>query len=201
MKVIDVTYTQRPVNTKSFEVIKDDDYPVCLLGVEIKNEYDQQRFVFNKKLSSSSKDIIHFIHYPNTETKFFRGIILKPSFNITSLVKEIIKHKQIYTDNITPVMYRDILLKYNLTCDNAISHLCEGIYPIDSECLDKVSTEKYSLTEIYEMLFDNKKIPFYQSVGYLTIYILDNTNIANSTNYKALKKLVNTQKSGLAYTK
>lgn len=201
MKAIDVSLTQLSVNLKNFKIIKDEEYPLCMLGVELKNEYDRQRFVFNKKLSAVSKDIVHFVHYPNTRTKIFRGLVFKPSYCINNLIDDINKHKHVYTDSTTPVVYKNMLSKYNLTCDNVITHLDEGTYPIDSECLDKISVERFSLNEIYEMLFDNKKIPFYQSVGYLSIYILDNTNIANRTNYKTLKKMIGIQKNDVVYTK
>lgn len=192
MKLLDVESVENPVNTKKFSVLNEHELPYVFLGAELRNEYDQQRFLFNKE--NNIRDIVHFSSKISPQAKFYRGVSLKVNFDITKLIQKINVHKESFSNKITPVMYKTILKDFNLKCENSISHLDEDVYPIDGECIEQVTDENISLKDQYEFMFKNKKIPFYQSVGYLSIFII---NSSYTVNKKVLKNFLSFKKSSV----
>ena len=172
MKTLDVECTENPVNIKKFDILNDDQFPFAFLGVEIKNEYDEKRFLFNRK-KYDIKNIVHLVDETQPVAKFFRGIPLQINLNMANLLLRVNDLRKIYTNNITPTMYKNTLERQQLSCDNCLSYLGENIYPIDGECADRLTDDHINVSELYESMLDNKKIPYYQSIGYLSIFILN----------------------------
>jgi hypothetical protein len=197
MRVLDVECTENPVNIKKFDIIDEKNFPYIFLGVEIKNEYDQQRFVFDKR--NDIKNVVHFSSHLTPSTKFFRGIPLTVNFNLIKLVEKINLHKEALSNTIPLAMYKSILKEYGLTCENSAASLCEDVFPVDGECVDIITNNEVKLSDQYEFLFHNKKIPYYQSVGYLSIFIIDNSGANN--NKKTFKNLLYLEKNMLAKNK
>jgi hypothetical protein len=186
MSIINVDEVNQDINVSEFTPLLDNGYPCCLIGFQIKNHYDQLRLKFNSNYKTS--DIIHFLHYPEVTPLFFRGIHIELSEVLADLIREL------ETVNLKASLdqesYKKILKKYNLTCNYNLDLLASGVYPVDSECLSTISnTCILNLNDMYSSLFHNEFAPFFQSIGYISIFILSNKNIANSSNEKVIKSI------------
>jgi hypothetical protein len=193
MNFIDTETRNDPLDPSGFDIITEQEYPVCLLGFQLRDSYDQLRLKIDKKYSP--RDVVHFSHYPDLTPLFFRGIPLNSFPVIKKLVLDLTQYQFQLMNVIQNAPYRSILEKYDLTCQNCFSLLRSGVYPIDGECLEKITDTKIDVTELYENIYKSKKIPYFQAIGYFTLFVLDNQNIANGTNQKALEKIVNSYKN------
>jgi hypothetical protein len=188
MSIININTADLPADTSQFKPLRESsDYPYCLLGFQIKNSYDQLRLKFPKKYNA--KDIVHLVYYPETEPTFFRGIQLTPTQKINNLLSELkTRELQSYGD-LKLKTYRDLLSSFNATCDNCFLYLRPGVYPIDSSNISSFVEESVNLHDLYKDIFFQDDVPFYQSVGYIVLYILDKNNIANKTPEVEWKKI------------
>jgi hypothetical protein len=194
MNLIDTNTVDQEIDPSGFALISDDKYPLCLIGFKINDKYDHLRRHLGKDFKSN--DYIHFVHQPDVYPLFFRGVAfnLHPSFK--NLINDL---NELNTGlNYTVDRYKQILKKYDLHCNNCAAHIAPGVHPIDGECITLLSKEHISVTKMYENIFSSEDIPYFQSVGYITIFILSNKNIANSSNYKALKQIVENYKKSIS---
>jgi hypothetical protein len=185
MKIIDINTVDLPIDSSKFNILKDSEYPLCLLGFQIKNAYDQKRHCIPKKYKPV--DVVHILHFPETTPLFFRGIILNPTNKLVTLLNDLLD-KSLMT--VTNEAYNNTLKQHSLTCDNCWTYLRPGIFPIDGHYLKTLANNDIDINELYSEIFANKDIPFFQSISYLTIYILDNKNLAYVSNKEFAEKLI-----------
>ena len=186
MNLINTNTVDAEINPSNFELISDNDYPFCMIGFQIRDQYDQLRHHLGKAFKSN--DYIHFVHHPEVYPLFFRGIRIKLHSAFDGLINDL---NELNTNlNYTTERYKQILRKWDLRCDNCASYIAPGVHPIDSECISLLSQDHISVNKMYEDMFANEDIPYFQSVGYITIFILSNKNIANSSNAKALNEII-----------
>lgn len=194
MTFIDISKQDEPIDPSKFNVIDDAQYPFCLLGFQIRNSYDQLRCTISKK--NNPVDVVHFLHYPEFQPIFFRGMHLTVKQPIKELVNKVRSQLNTSYGGIDIQTYNEILTDAGkLTCSSCYSVLRPGVYPIDSECLQEVTDLDIDVQGLYHDIFQNKNVPYFQAISYFTIYILDTFNIANGTNTKALKKIVDAYKN------
>ena len=183
MVLLDVNLSEQPLDVEEFSYLSDSDYPLCMLGFQIKNLYDQKRLTINKNFNPIN--IIHFVPNEPLEPKFFRGIkiILKDKF--LPLLKQL---DTLGTNNnikINKNFYDNLLNEYNLKCDNCYAFLNRGIYPINSEFLNNLTNLKINTDDLYSKVLNTES--GFQSYGYFSIYILSNKNTQNTTTKKFIK--------------
>lgn len=192
MSLINVDEVNQDIQMTGFVPLLDKEYPYCLIGFQIKNRYDQLRLKFDSKYTTS--DVIHFLHYPEIVPLFFRGVSIDINSNVTDLIKELEDITLKLT--IDQEAYKKVLKKYNLTCTFNLDLLSSGVYPIDGECLSLLSNNnEIDLNDMYGSLFHNEFAPFFQSIGYISIFILSNKNLANSSNSKVMASITNHYKA------
>jgi hypothetical protein len=188
MSLLDINLVDEPLNIDSFSYLNDEDYPVCLVGFQLKNLYDQKRLIFNKKFNSI--DIIHLIPEESILPTFFRGVKfdINPKYNY--FIKKLEALGTLRSLKIELNYYKELLKEYNLTCDNCYAYLRKGIYPIDSEHLSDFVLSNASIKTFYEFALDKSDKFNFQSIGYFVIYILSNKNIYSNTTNNFLHTVV-----------
>lgn len=177
MNILDINLVDEPLDVGEFSYLTDTDYPCALLGVQIKNSYDQKRLQFNS--SYNPVNLIHCVPNEHIMPKFFRGIKLKLNNNLNTLIEKLDTLE--FTNKNIINNYKNILSEFNLTADNCFAFLQKGTYPIDSECLDCCAKNSEPIECIYEKIFNNKNVASFQNYGYLVIYILSNKNFKKIT--------------------
>lgn len=188
MSMINVDEVEHDIRISEFTPLQDSEYPYCLIGFQIKNHYDQLRLRLDSQFVTN--DIIHFLHYPEVKPVFLRGIQLKLSGAMSKLTDEL--EALTLTPTLDKVSYKNILKKYNLTCKYNIDLLSCGMFPVDGECLSTVNNgSELNLLDMYKSLFHNDFVPYFQSIGHISIFILSNKNIANSNNRIAIRDIIN----------
>lgn len=108
---------------------------------------------------------------------FFRGVILTPNINARALINKL-EVTQL-TSGINRFKYTSILGEHGYTSKYNNHLLGDGIYPIDSDFLNEISSQDFILSEIYSSLFNSSQSIYFQSVGYISIFILSNKVIDN----------------------
>jgi hypothetical protein len=181
MTLVNTDSAQDPVVFDDFNLIEPGSYPFCILGFQLKNNYDQQRL----KLRSTfkAKDYIHLLPVDKIAPVFFRGVKLKQLPKIKELLDDINKLNLILDNNALPKLYVNTLKKHDLTCDECFGLLQQGVYPIDVKHLAKVSDINLSIDDLYNE-FNTSKIPAFQAFGSFTIFVLTNTNVFNKKDIK-----------------
>jgi len=174
MKLLDVSLVDAPLKADQFTFLNDNDYPFVLLGYQIKNLYDQERFKFNKQFKCV--DVAHCTPCEEKLPRFFRGIKLELKKDFYSLLDRL-DILSVQDDKLLSV-YKNILSEFNLTCNNCFAYLKKNIYPVDSECLKDIALSNHDINFYYENLLDTKNVALYQSLGYLVIYILNNKKVS-----------------------
>lgn len=177
MNILDVSLADEPLDVNEFSYLSDENYPCALLGVQIKNLYDQKRLQFNKEFNISN--IIHCVPNEQIMPKFFRGVELKLNNNLNTLIEKL-DTLDFSSKNII-LNYKNILSEFNLTANNCFAFLQKGTYPVDSECLDYCTKNNEPIEYIYENAFKNTGVASFQNYGYLVIYILSNKNFQKTT--------------------
>lgn len=193
MNIIDINTVDKPLDPNSFDILKDNTYPYFILGFQIKNEYDQLRHSIPTKYKPA--DIVHFSHYPDTTPYFFRGIEVLPSYEAMQLYNRLTESDTLLFNDYNRDIYKQILQENKFSADYCSQWLKTGIYPIDGHHIDKMDC-KIDLNELYEDIFKDKNIPYFQSIGYIVLFILDNKNSARGTNTKVVESLLSNQKRG-----
>lgn len=188
MKIIDVETSVDAIKPDGFDVIPSFKYPYCLLGFQLKNSYDQQRYFIPKKYKPV--DIVHFINNPESIPLFFRGIKITPTYKLLDFIDKITLKQFYRLGNLDNETYNTTLAQCALTCEECWSYLRPGVYPIDNKFLNELCSDNINLNVLYNEIIENKDIPYFQSLGYIAIYILDNKNVVNSSSL-TLKKISN----------
>jgi len=192
MNILGLDLVDEPLDIDTFSYLDDVDYPYCVLGFQLKNLYDQKRLVFKKEFNS--KDVIHLVPNDAVMPKFFRGIKLKLKNEFVPFLRHIEMLGSTNKLAINTENYKTILKQYGLTCDNCFAYLNKGIYPIDSECLNKISTQQFNIDSLYSDYLESNS-PAFQSLGYFVIYILSNKNYYETTTKNYLHAVVKSYKN------
>lgn len=172
MTQIDISLVDEIVNESKLS-LTDVEYPTCLLGVEIKNNYDNYRIS-----CENFKTIKHNIFNVNTSsTKYFKGIQITPTAQCKEIVDKLMYIDALPGGNLTLPFYKNLLKNYDLNCEECYAYFEKGVYPINSDVINKFCKDKIDLNLIYKKLFNNESTPIYQSVSYLVIYVLTDTKI------------------------
>ena len=162
MNIIDISTVNKPINPKGFEIIEQSEYPYCILGFQIKNEYDRLRHKIPSKYNPL--DILHFVNFPELAPHFFRGIKITPSKQLRELINYIDSQRTNILKEITPKAYTTILAAKGFSASECNHWLNTSIYPIDSCHVDRLSDTHIDINKLYEDIFSNKDIPCFQSV-------------------------------------
>jgi len=186
--MLDINLAEEPLDIDSFSYLSDSDYPLCLLGFQLKNLYDQKRLIIKKEYSPV--DVIHFVPGETVMPKFFRGIKINFNKKFDYLVKKIEALGLQANSEINKEHYVSILNEYNLSCNNCFAYLRKGIYPIDSEHLNSFTNLKISQTNLYTNYLEKIETNNFQALGYFVIYILSNKNYHKTTTNSFLHTVV-----------
>lgn len=174
MNLVNIDLVSEPLQEGDYNFIADTNYPVCLLGFQLKNSYDQTRL--QMKSEYGIKDYLHLLPNAEASPTVFRGLMFKSKTIFTTLFNQLENSNLLQTE--LPIRrYQNILSEYNLTCNNCYAYLQKGIYPIDGECIDTISKNKINLNDLYVNAFNNEHVPAFQSCAYFTIFILSNRSI------------------------
>lgn len=188
MTVLDINLVDEPLDIDSFSYLSDTDYPLFLLGFQLKNLYDQKRLIIKKEYNPV--DVIHLVPGETVMPKFFRGIKINPLKKFDYLVKQLEALGGFNSEEINKDFYTEILNENNLSCNNCFAYLRKGIYPIDSEHLEYFTDSKFTQVDLYTKLLDNTEINNFQSLGYFVIYVLSNKNVYKTTTKNFLHAVV-----------
>ena len=163
-----IKLVEQDINSDSYKPYNISDLPKIILGFNIKNKYDEQRLKIREMLGP--KNIRHYYGHDNTlKPIHFHGIELRPKNKVNHLCSTI--------SNALPVnieSYKNIL-KYNrLSCTNCFHYLRDGVYPIDVECLQKLSRNKYKSNYLFlrSFLEHNEQLPWFANWSNFNIFIL-----------------------------
>ena len=175
MYSVDVTEKTVPVEYENFKLITANKYPLCFLGFEIKNLFDQKYLTINKKFKP--KDIIHFTKLPSVTPVFLRGTVFTPNSKLISLIEDLTEYRETNFKAITKNSYIRYIQKYKLKCDHTLGCLQDGTYPIDSEYLSDVTKDKNILNTLYKDMMRDTYIPSYLKLRYYKIFVLLDSGI------------------------
>jgi len=188
MNLLDIELAEQPLDIDSFSYLCDEDYPFVLLGFQLKNLYDQKRLIIKKEYSPI--DVIHLVPGETIMPKFFRGIKLNLNSRYEYFLRKIESLNLQKGEHVNKDFYCEILKEHNLSCNNCYAYLKKGIYPIDSENLEKITNTKITQTDLYLNVLDTDVVNGFQSLGYFVIYVLSNKNIYNTTTKNFLYTVV-----------
>jgi hypothetical protein len=177
MNFINTELVSESLTFDSCNFIPDKEYPFCIFGFQIRNAYDQSRLKI--KSQYNVKDYVHFLPDSDATPTYFRGIRLTPNQSLLPLLTRINQLNTTLTD--IPVKhYSAIISEFGMSCKNCYAHLQKGIYPIDGERITEFSKTKINIDDLYCNAFDTENVPLFQSIGYFTIFILNNKSIYRS---------------------
>jgi len=175
MTLVDVDITSEPLAIEKFKTIAKNDYPLCIVGFQLKNAYDQERIRIKAKYNA--RDILHFQPIPNTQPIGFRGLKFECKPKFKSLIVTLNQLNTTLNEDIDAERYKKLLSKYGLTCDECYLYLRKGVYPIDGKHISTISTFKYTIEDLYNDAFDISEIPLFQVISSFTVFILCNESI------------------------
>jgi hypothetical protein len=188
MNLLGIDLVEQPLDIDCFSYLDDKDYPLVLLGFQLKNLYDQKRLIIKPEYNPI--DVIHFVPGESIMPKFFRGIKINVNARFNYLITKLEALGSSKTENINKDFYVETLNEHNLSCNNCFAYLRKGIYPIDSEHLDLFSNTKLNQSDLYTKLLDVQEVNSFQALGYFVIYVLSNKNIYNTTTKNFLHSVV-----------
>jgi len=186
--MLDINLAEEPLDIDSFSYLSDSDYPLCVLGFQLKNLYDQKRLVIKQEYNPV--DVIHFVPGETAMPKFFRGIKINYNSKMDYLIKKIEALGSDNNSEINKNHYTQILNEHKLSCNNCFAFLRKGVYPIDSEHLQIFANTKLTQTELYSTVLEKTDASDFQSLGYFVIYILSNKNFYKTTTKNFLHTVV-----------
>ena len=168
MEVSPVKLVEQNIDSSEYTDYNINDLPKIVLGFNIRNKYDEERLKIKPMLRP--KNIRHFYGEEHKlNPMYFHGIELKPRNKVNHLCSIINAAMPVNIDS-----YRNIL-KYNrLSCTNCYHHLRDGVYPIDVECLQKLSRNKYKSNYLFlrSFLEHNEKLPWFANWSNFNIFML-----------------------------
>lgn len=188
MNLLDTDLAEQPLDIDSFSYLEDKDYPLCLLGFQLKNLYDQRRLIIKPEYSPIN--VIHLVPGETIMPKFFRGVKINLNSKFNYLVNKLEALGTSSGEKINKEYYVELLNEYNLSCNNCFAYLRKGIYPIDSEHLDIFSNTKLKQNDLYTNMLDVNSVNGFQALGYFVIYVLSNKNIYNTTTKNFIHSVV-----------
>lgn len=140
--MIDISLTEQPVNTDSFDAF-DEKLPCLFLGFAIKNEYDNQRLEICEKYNPK-KCLFIFENkdgFSKIDNEFsvlpLYGLFLSLNKTGNVLAKTLLNQEVIGNMNIN--IYETILAEHNVSCKDTYSYLNKRVYPIDFEHFKKIT--------------------------------------------------------------
>jgi hypothetical protein len=174
MNIVNVDLASEPITIKDCNIIKDKNYPFCLLGFQLKNSYDQARLILKDEYHAH--DYVHMLPDVDGTPVIFRGIPITPKSKFGDLFKQL-EQFNLSLSELPIKRYEHLLCEYDLTCKNCFGAMQKGVYPIDGECINSFAREVFDINQLYADAFKTDDVPFYQSTGYFTIFILQNRSI------------------------
>ncbi len=169
MKLIDVSLSDENVDRDCFSVIKDNNAHL-FLGVKIKNLYDQERLIISEKFSPR-QIICPFDSEEGMKEGYFRGFEIEKNKEIEPFFEQLKR----FTENGCSLKdYNQLLFQYHLSCSENYGYFEAGIFPLNTECLNIVSTTDLDVELLYKEVFSDSDIPYWQHLGYLSLFILIN---------------------------
>lgn len=175
MYCVDVSEKYIPVEYENFKIISKNKYPLCLLGYEIRDFFDQKYCTIQKKYKP--KDIIQLTKLPSTTPVFLRGIQFTPNIYTLYLIDKLTEYRNASFSAITKKTYSKILHSYNLSCKYSLSSLQDGIYPIDSECFSSLTKDTNIINILYQDMLRDTNIPSFLKLKYYKIFLLLDTKV------------------------
>ena len=188
MNLLGVDLAEQPLDIDSFSYLNDKDYPLFLLGFQLKNLYDQKRLIIKKEYNPI--DVIHFVPGESIMPKFFRGVKINLNSRFNYFVNKLEALSTSSTEKIDNKYYTELLNEYGLSCNNCFAYLRKGVYPIDSEHMDLISDTKLKQKDLYTNMLDVSSVSGFQALGYFVIYVLSNKNIYNTTTKSFIHSVV-----------
>ena len=168
MTIFNTSLVDKPINSKGFKPYDVSILPKLIFGFILNNRYDQERLKFKKIYSP--KNILHFFGSDGElESMYLHGIELEPKSKMFHICEAIKRAQPISIHG-----YKNILKYNDLSCDNCYGYTADGIYPIDTRHLNKISasyTDK-SYEQLREMLEPNDNMPWFSSWSQFKLLIL-----------------------------
>ena len=166
--MIDFNLIDEPIDTSSFTVPVKEEYPMLVLGVFIKNEYDNQRIQINEKFNP-----INILHYSKDKESvaLFKGVKLKANKTMLNLFNSILLQEK---NNINLKVYQNLINQYNLACKETYAIFLPGTYPIDFNNLKSICDDSFNNDKkIFQHLLNiDEKIFDFQKFASLKLFIL-----------------------------
>lgn len=175
MTLVDVELTQDPLVLEDLDTNVQVAYPHCMIGVQLKNNYDQKRIRFKSKYGV--RDVIHLLPTSKIEPLAFRGITLEAKRKYDPLIKRLREYNTSLNDSIDIATYKKLLASYDLTCEDCYAFLRKGVYPIDGICLNRFANTELTIESLYSDAFNTKEVPIFQLYCSLTIFVLCNESV------------------------
>lgn len=135
--MIDISLTEQPVNTDSFDAF-DEKLPCLFLGFAIKNEYDNQRLEICEKYNPKKRLFI-FENKDGFSVLPLYGLFI--SLNAVGAVLAKTLLNQEVTGNMNINIYETILDEHNMSCKDAYSYLNKRVYPVDFKHFKKITND------------------------------------------------------------
>ncbi len=167
MNTVDVNTVDTPVDPAGFNNLQTDNYPYCILGFQVKNLYDQTRLVIPQQYKP-----VNIIHKDKDNILYFRGVNVTP----TPLLYGIINRLNSGYGS-TNEQYVDILNEFSVTCSNCCHLKRDSVFPIDNNCIDTLIEPHIDTQQLYYDMLHNNDVPFYQSISYMSLFILVNKKV------------------------
>ena len=173
MNQIDISLAEKNICANDLPSSMQVNYPTCLLGVELKNSYDQQR-ILSKQFATLKHDVYNI---NNSTTRYFYGVHIKPSKKITPVIEKLMQVDALQGNALTLPFYKNLLKAYNLNCSDCYAYFDKGVYPVNSECITDFCSDDINLNQMYYDIMFSGIAPIYQTISYLVIYILTDTKV------------------------
>lgn len=172
---VQLSLSDSPIAIKDYTTYKSVNLPKVVLGLRIKNKFDEDRTIIKSKYSP--KNVLHFKWTSQLEPTFLHGIEINVKKQYQPLL-QLLKTNNIFLQSDTYNQcrdgYRKILTEYNLSCDDCYGYFADGLYPIDLKHLSKISKKSYSaeLQTGLSSLLKQTKYPWYCSLPNFNLFIL-----------------------------
>jgi len=135
--MIDISLTEQPVNTDSFDAF-DEKLPCLFLGFAIKNEYDNQRLEICEKYNPKKRLFI-FENKDGFSVLPLYGLFISLNAVGAVLAKTLLNQEVAGNMNIN--IYETILDEHNMSCKDAYSYLNKRVYPVDFKHFKKITND------------------------------------------------------------
>jgi hypothetical protein len=138
-------------------------------GIVLRNEFDTKRIEINKKF-----DPKQFYTIVKTDKDFgvayFYGAFLDVEKDYANLFSNLNSFYDLPKKH-SIENYKKILSIYGLSCDNTYRFLSQGVYPIDSECREKLFNKKVNFNDFFK---GSKDYPFFLTIVSPIIFYFSN---------------------------